>query len=269
MPARVRPAAVAGTFYPRRAAELRAALRELLRGPTEAGATGRARAYVVPHAGYVYSGHVAAHAYRRIGAAAPARVLLLGPTHRVACRGLALPGCDAFATPLGLVEVDEALAAAVGALPSVTTRPDVHAEEHALEVQLPFLQTVAPGASVLPVCVGDAAPAQVAAAIEAALSVDPATLVLVSSDLSHYHPDRTARALDADTVERVLSLDGPIQPGRACGCSPLNGLLVTASRRGWRPELLASATSADTVGDPYRVVGYASFEFRQGCDAAS
>lgn len=227
-----------------------------------------ADAYVVPHAGYVYSGHVAAHAYCRIAERQPPRVLLLGPTHRVACRGVALPGCDAFATPLGEVEVDRALVAAVHPMPYVATRADVHADEHALEVQLPFLQLCAPGVPVLPVCVGEATGAEVAAVVDAALTMDPATLVLVSSDLSHFHPDAEARALDAETILQVLALDGPVDHRRACGAAPLNGLLVAATRRAWRPELLAAATSADTIGDPDRVVGYAAFSFEGGHGAA-
>ena len=264
----VRPAAVAGQFYPSRRADLDAAVRRLL--DAAEGVCDGAAAYVVPHAGYVYSGHVAAHVFRRVGQAPPARVLLLGPTHRVGCRGLALPGADAFATPLGEVEIDPDLAGVVAALPAVATRPDVHADEHALEVQLPFLQVVAPGVRVLPVCAGDATPDDVAGVIDAVLRFDPATLVLVSSDLSHYHPDAEARALDAETLAQVLRLDGPVHHRRACGASPLNGLLVTAARRGWRPRVLASATSADTVGDRDRVVGYAAIEFRQdGPDGAS
>jgi AmmeMemoRadiSam system protein B len=265
----VRPAAVAGTFYPRQQAALSAMVADLLTGSAEPRHERPPVAYVVPHAGLVYSGHVAAHVYRQLRGAVPPRILLLGPTHRVACRGIALSGVRAFDTPLGQAQVDTDLAAALADVDHVTTRPDVHADEHALEVQLPFLQTVCPGVPVLPVCVGDADSDEVAAVIDASLAYDEQTLILVSSDLSHFLADAEARAIDAVTISSVLALSGPIDHRRACGAAPLNGLLVAAARRGWTPELLSYATSADTIGDRARVVGYAALRFDRTDHAAA
>lgn len=262
---RVRPAAVAGMFYPARAREVRSQVDELLAAAPPHPADGPIRALVVPHAGWVYSGHVAGRAHALVGRDRTSwtRVLLLGPTHRMACQGVALPGSDVFETPLGAVPVDVELAAVIEQLPQASQRPDVHRDEHSLEVQLPFLQVVAPDLPVLPVCCGVATPEQVAGVIDAALDHDPQTLVMVSSDLSHYLPDERARAVDAETIDQVLHLSGPLRPDQACGASPVNGLLVVAARRGWRPTLLAHATSADTIGDRDRVVGYAAFVFEE------
>lgn len=253
----VRRPAVAGSFYP---ADPRV-LADMVDGFLMAGAPLEAppKALVAPHAGYVYSGGVAGLAF---GTLAPVRalvrrVVLLGPTHRVAVRGLALPGCDALATPLGEIEVDAA--AAVG-LDHVVTRPDVHAQEHSLEVQLPFLQRALDDFTVVPLAVGSASPAEVAAVL-AALWGGPETLIVVSSDLSHYHSSATARALDAATIDAVLGLADDIAPEQACGAAPLNGLLAAAPRHGITPVLLGSCNSGDTAGDRGRVVGYAAFAF--------
>lgn len=219
--------------------------------------------YVVPHAGYIYSGSTAAHAYADLALEPPSRILLLGPTHRVYVEGLALSGADGFETPLGVVGTDRDLVTALQGSPAVSVRPDVHAEEHSLEVQLPFLQVVAPGVPVVPVAVGDAEATAVADVIEIALGL-PGTLLLVSTDLSHYHPYDDAAALDADTIERVIALDRTIPPDRACGAYPLNGALVAAQRHGWAPELLSACSSGDTAGTRDGVVGYAAFRLRTG-----
>ena len=192
----VRPAAVAGSFYPRDPEELSATVAALLAG--QHGPARPPKALIVPHAGYVYSGNVAAQAYASLGSAARAlrRVLLLGPSHREWFRGLAVPTAQAFATPLGQVRVDTAAVSRLCALPAVVRSDAAHALEHSLEVQLPFLQHLAPAAEIVPVVAGDASAAEVAAVIEE-LWDGAETLIVVSSDLSHYHSYRTARVLDA------------------------------------------------------------------------
>jgi MEMO1 family protein len=257
----VRSPAVAGQFYPAEPRSLRATIAELLDSvrPEPVPAAG----FVVPHAGYVYSGSTAAHAYAALALDPPARILLIGPTHRVYVAGLALSGADGFQTPLGVVRTDPELVAALSASRSVTTRPDVHADEHSLEVQLPFLQVVAPGVPVVPVAVGAADPTDVADAIETCLGLD-GTMLVVSTDLSHYHPYDDAAVLDADTIERIMALDRAIPPERACGAYPLNGALVAAQRHSWSPELLFACSSGDTAGTRDAVVGYAAFRLRRG-----
>ena len=255
----VRSPAVAGQFYPAQPARLERMIVELLGAvsPESVPAAG----YVVPHAGYIYSGSTAAHAYAALALDPPARILLLGPTHRVYLEGLALSGADGFETPLGVVGTDPELVAALQESPSVCVRPDVHAEEHSLEVQLPFLQVVAPGVPVVPVAVGAADATAVADVIEIALGV-PGTLLVVSTDLSHYHPYDDAAVLAADTIERIIALDRTIPPDRACGAYPLNGALVAAQRHSWTPELLSACSSGDTAGTRDGGVGYAAFRLR-------
>lgn len=255
----VRPPAVAGQFYPVHPARLTHMITELLAAvsPESVPAAG----YVVPHAGYIYSGSTAAHSYAALALDPPARILLIGPTHRVYVQGLALSGADGFETPLGVVGTDRDLVAALSESACVTVRPDVHADEHSLEVQLPFLQVVVPGVPVVPVAVGAADPTDVADVIERGLAL-PGTLLLVSTDLSHYHPYDEAAALDADTIERIMALDRTIPPDRACGAYPLNGALVAAQRHSWTPELLSACSSGDTAGTRDGVVGYAAFRLR-------
>jgi AmmeMemoRadiSam system protein B len=260
----VRPPAVAGSFYPGTRAALTAQIGDLLAEAGEPGAPTlpAPKALIVPHAGYIYSGPVAALGYALLRAHQDTyrRVVLLGPTHRVAVRGMALPGADAFATPLGEVLVDADLAARASAVMRVATRPDVHAQEHSLEVQLPFLQTVLPGVPVLPVAVGDATPAEVATLLDE-LWGGPETLVIVSSDLSHYHPYDEAAALDDATISQILSLQVPVYPQQACGAYPMNGLLLMAVEQGLVPRLLGACNSGDTAGDRDAVVGYACIAF--------
>lgn len=267
MDAVVRPPAVAGAFYPRRPDELRRTVEVSLRDAATRlpEPLVEAKALILPHAGYGYSGPTAALGYaglarRRVPVE---RVVLLGPCHRVWVEGLALPGADAFATPLGHVrlETPDALAA----LPQVATDPDAHAAEHSLEVHLPFLQVVLGDVPVVALAVGGASPAQVAEALDAVWGGDE-TLVVVSSDLSHYLPQQRAEAADAQTIEQVLRLDGPLTPRQACGAGPVNGLLVAAAERGLTPTLLGRCTSGEATvlrrdADPSRVVGYAAIAF--------
>ena len=262
----IRPAAVAGMFYPGTPAVLGAAVRAYL---AEAQSAAEAvapvpKALIVPHAGYVYSAAVAAPAYRRIAAARGTirRVVLLGPVHRVPVRGLALPAAQAFATPLGTVRVDADAVAHALEMPQVAVNEAAHALEHSLEVQLPFLQTVLDEFSVVPFAVGDASAEEVAAVIER-LWGGPETLIVVSSDLSHYHPYAAARQIDRGTAAAILALDAALDHEQACGATPINGLALCARRRHLEPELIDLRNSGDTAGDKSRVVGYAAFAFTQ------
>jgi AmmeMemoRadiSam system protein B len=261
---RVRPAAVAGAFYPAHAAELASQVDAYV----AQGASGRVpdsrrsiRAVVVPHAGYVYSGPVAGVAYARLSAARGRvrHVLLLGPAHYVPVHGLAVPSAGAFATPLGEISVDDRLRAGLLEQPGVTVDDVAHEPEHSLEVQLPFLQRTLPGADVLPVIVGRAAPGEVADAL-APWADDPETVLVVSSDLSHYLDYRTARARDAATADAIVARRAEdIADDDACGSRPVRGLLELARRRGWQVELLDLRNSGDTAGPRSQVVGYGAF----------
>ena len=228
------------------------------------------KAVIVPHAGYAYSGAVAGSAYARLAAGRDVirRVVLFGPTHRVPIRGLALPSARAFATPLGNIDVDRAAVAAALALPCVCESDAAHAFEHSLEVQLPFLQTVLGEFTIVPFAVGDATPQEVADVIRL-LWGGSETLIVVSSDLSHYHGYAEARAIDRATANDVLALSPTLDHEQACGATPINGLLLCARERGMRPELLDLRNSGDTAGDKSRVVGYASFAFAGGADGRS
>ena len=256
----VRPAAVAGLFYPGSAEQLGATVDALLAGvPARAL---RAKALIVPHAGYPYSGPVAAQAYGSLGSAARSlrRVVLLGPSHREWFHGLALPAAQAFATPLGVVRIDERAAQELRQLPGIVVSDVPHRLEHSLEVQLPFLQRVAPEAQIVPLVTGDASPAEVASVIDA-LWGDSDTLILVSSDLSHYHPYAVARGLDAATADAILAGKEALSGEEACGCVAVNGLTRSVRRHGLRGELLDLRNSGDTSGDRHRVVGYGAFGF--------
>ena len=262
----VRPAAVAGIFYPSAPAQLasdvHACLDEAVRTSTAHSTT--PKALIVPHAGLVYSGPIAGGAYARLaaGRATIRRVVILGPAHRVAVRGLALPSARAFATPFGTVEVDREAIAALAGLPQVVVSDAAHALEHSLEVQLPFLQTVLEDFRIVPFAVGAATAHQVAEVLDR-LWDGPETLIVVSSDLSHYHGYAEARAIDRASVERILALDGSLDHEEACGATPINGLILGARRRGLAPELIDLRNSGDTAGDRSRVVGYASLAFAE------
>ena len=258
----VRPAAVAGTFYPESAMRLAQEVGDLLAAASPRTTAIRPKAVIVPHAGYVYSGPIAASLYAMLAAlrATVSRVVLLGPTHRVAVAGLALPDCRAFATPLGTVPVDQRAAAAIADLPQVVVSAAAHAQEHSLEVQLPFLQTVLDDFSLLPLAVGEASPQAVAQVLERLWGGDE-TLIVVSSDLSHYLPYADARRIDAQTAQAIVDLDAAIDHRQACGATPINGLLLAARAHGLHAELLDLRNSGDTAGDRTRVVGYGAFAF--------
>lgn len=264
----VRQPAVAGAFYPGEGQALASTVASLLtaaHAETLADATSAPpKVLIVPHAGYIYSGLMAARAYARLAGvrATVRRVVLLGPVHRVPVRGLALPGAATFVTPLGSVEVDQQAVAELARLRQVVVSPAAHALEHSLEVQLPFLQTVLDDFKLLPLAVGDATPAEVAQVLEA-LWGGPETLIVISSDLSHYLPYRAAQNIDQDTVERILALRGPLTHEQACGGTPINGLLLAARHHHLQPRLLGLCNSGDTAGDQQRVVGYAAIAFTE------
>ena len=261
----VRPAAVAGLFYPGDAATLRAQIAGLLGAAGTPARDAAPKILLAPHAGYVYSGAVAAEAYATLGAAARERirrVVLLGPSHRVALRGLAAPTVEAFETPLGRIAIDRAALDSLADLPQVVARDDAHASEHALEVQLPFLQTVLADFRLVPLVVGHATPEAVAEVI-ARLWGGEETLIVISSDLSHYLPYARAQAADRATIDAVLRLDPALDHEQACGATPLAGALLAARAHGLAPRLLALCNSGDTAGDRARVVGYAAVAFER------
>jgi AmmeMemoRadiSam system protein B/AmmeMemoRadiSam system protein A len=266
----VRPAAVAGMFYPGDPRTLAAEVHELLEdvGTCEPR-LGYPKAIVVPHAGYIYSGPVAARAYDELFAARGAvrRVVLLGPTHRVAVKGLALPRARAFATPLGTVRVDTEALAAVRSLPQVVESDAAHALEHSLEVQLPFLQQVLGEFALVPFAVGMASVGEVAEVIER-LWGGPETLIVVSTDLSHYHSYEQAREIDRATIARIAAFASDIDHDEACGATPLNGLLHFSKNRNLSLKLLAACNSGDTAGDKTRVVGYSAFGLYDGAQVS-
>ena len=239
-----RPAAVAGMFYPGSPEALRDSVREFLAeaGPDDGVAP---KVLIVPHAGYVYSGSTAARAYatlRRI-AAQVRRVVVIGPAHRVAVRGVAIPSVDRFETPLGPVDLDRAVLDALAAEPHVVRSDRAHAAEHALEVQLPFLQEVLEDFTLVPLVVGDATPDEVAAVLERVWG-GPETLIVVSSDLSHYLPYDTARRVDAATLAQVLALGPELDHEQACGATPINALMHVARRRACARACLPHAVQA-------------------------
>jgi AmmeMemoRadiSam system protein B/AmmeMemoRadiSam system protein A len=223
------------------------------------------KALIVPHAGYIYSGPVAARAYDELAAARGIveRVVLLGPVHRVPVRGLALPGVEAFESPLGRVPVDAEAVQALASMRQVVTGPAAHAMEHSLEVQLPFLQKMLGDFTLVPLVVGDAKPQEVREVIER-LWGGPETLFVISTDLSHYHSYEEARAIDQATLARIASFDTDINHEEACGATPLNGFLAAAKTRELSIRLLGACNSGDTAGGKDRVVGYSSFALYEG-----
>jgi MEMO1 family protein len=262
----VRPAAVAGMFYPGDPTSLAAEIDELLGGVESlAPRLGFPKALIVPHAGYIYSGAVAAHAYEELAAARGVvrRVVLLGPVHRVAVRGLAVPSAGSFATPLGRVPIDHDALQAVSDLPQVVASDRAHALEHSLEVQLPFLQKQLGDFSLAPFAVGDASVGEVAAVIER-LWGGAETLIVISTDLSHYRAYDAARAIDAATLARIAARATDLNHEEACGATPLNGFLSVATTRALPVKLLAACNSGDTAGGKGKVVGYSAFAAYEG-----
>ena len=257
---RVRAPAVAGQFYPDAPDLLRASVRGYLRDATHVPAASP-KALIAPHAGYVYSGPIAGSAYARIEPLRDRieRVVLLGPAHRVFVRGLAAPEADFFETPLGSVPIDQDAIARIRALPQVGVSSDAHAFEHSLEVQLPFLQEVLGPFSLVPLVVGDATAEQVAEVLEQLWGGEE-TLIVVSSDLSHYHDYTTASRMDAATSRAIEALrPDAIDEDGACGRIPVQGLLLVAREHHLRAEAIDIRNSGDTAGPRDRVVGYGAY----------
>ncbi|MEI7893521.1 MAG: AmmeMemoRadiSam system protein B [Myxococcales bacterium] len=253
-----RKAAVAGTFYPDDDRELADRVDRLVACPQRRVAP---KALIAPHAGYVYSGITAGLAFSTLASHADSirRVVLLGPAHRVHLRGLALPGASAFNTPLGDVPVDSDAVRALEKFPAISTSPVAHAQEHSLEVELPFLQRVLAQFSLVPLVVGDASAETVAEILDALWGGDE-TLVIVSSDLSHYLPYDRARQVDTATAQAILQ-GMPLDSHQACGAQAINGFELVARKRGLEAELLDLRSSGDTAGPRREVVGYGAFAF--------
>jgi len=259
----VRPSAVSGGFYPDTAERLSFEVDALLSQALPPATARSPKALIAPHAGYVYSGGVAAHAYAQLRPEAETlrRVMLFGPAHFVGLRGLALPEAAAFETPLGKVQIDEDMAAHLERKHGVLRSAAAHAREHSLEVQLPFLQRTLKNFRIVPLVVGDASASEVATVIDSVWG-DQSTAIIVSSDLSHYLPYEEAIAQDRRTAEQILTL-GPerLSSHQACGANPINGLMLAASWHHLRPALLDLRNSGDTAGPRDRVVGYGAFAF--------
>jgi len=259
---RVREPAVAGIFYPADAPALRREVARCLAEAVPDTAGGPPpKAIIAPHAGYIYSGPVAGSAYARLKPLRGRirRVVLLGPAHRVGFRGLAASGAEAFRTPLGDLPVDRAALRALGDLPQVREYDTAHALEHSLEVHLPFLQEVLGEFQIVPLVVGDSEAAEVAEVLER-LWGGPETLVVISSDLSHYQDYASARTRDADTSRAIETLQPEaIDYEDACGRNPVNGLLLVARRHGYVVETIDLRNSGDTAGSRDRVVGYGAY----------
>jgi AmmeMemoRadiSam system protein B len=257
----VRQPAVAGSFYPAQEGQLRAAIATYLNDVKTEPRAARPKALIAPHAGYVYSGPIAASVYSPLlpFASELERVILLGPSHRVPLRGLAAPEAEAFATPLGMVPVDRDSVERVLGLPQVKLLESAHTAEHSLEVQLPFLQHILGSFSVVPFAVGEASPEEVAEVMEA-LWGGPETLIVVSSDLSHYYDYETARRLDEATTRAIEALDPDgLDEESACGRTPVRGLLLAARRHDLEVRTLDLRNSGDTAGPRDQVVGYGAY----------
>jgi len=255
----IRPPAVAGMFYPDAPAVLQQTVSALLNESITANRL--PKAIIVPHAGYIYSGSIAARAYAQLQPAHDLikKVVLLGPSHRVSFRGLAISSADYFQTPLGEIPLDRNTLDKLPGYKSVVQLDAAHQDEHSLEVHLPFLQAVLDDFMLIPMVVGEASPADVCNVLDAIWG-GPETLIVISSDLSHYHDYDTARAMDSHTSHTIESLDYKALHGEdACGCYPLNGLLMCAHQRGLQVTTLDLRNSGDTAGTRDQVVGYGAW----------
>lgn len=259
----IRPSAVAGLFYPARATELENLLSEQFESLPHQSHY-HPKALIVPHAGYVYSGRVAAKAFQSLRHLADEirRVVLIGPSHRVPFRGIAISNADYFATPFGSVAVDKASIARLAKLETVQFLEDAHANEHSLEVQLPFLQFVLNQFEIVPIVTGEANPESVAEVINTAVDDAGDTLIVISSDLSHYLDYESARRIDQFTSQAIISLDNhDIDPYRACGCVGIRGFLEYARQLQLQGKVISLCNSGDTAGKKDSVVGYGAYLF--------
>jgi len=258
----IRPPAAAGSFYPAQANRLRETVESLLSDADGVAPPQPAKAVIAPHAGYIYSGAIAGKAFATLGAASSfLRAVVVGPAHFVPHRGLAVPTVDAFRTPLGDVRLDRDAIAAISDLPQVHLADAPHQPEHAIEVELPFLQTLLGDFSLVPLVVGDA-PAHEVAQVLDRLWNGPDSMIVISSDLSHYEEYQDATNHDAATAAAIERFDDDaLGPRDACGYLPIAGLLIEARRRGLTVQRLDLRNSGDTAGPKDQVVGYGAWAF--------
>ena len=254
----IRSPAVAGAFYPADESELISSVDAMLDSVHDDGWA--PKVIIAPHAGHIYSGSVAACAYSRLKKADPPirQVVLLGPSHRVGFNGIAVPTSTAYMTPLGEIPIDSAAIRKVLGLGGTGFLDEAHAQEHSLEVHLPFLQRVLASFTLVPLVIGDAKKEEVAAVLNE-LWGGPETLIVISTDLSHFHPYEEARKIDAKTSAKILALDASLVGEEACGCRPLNGLLHLLKNKGLKVEQVTVQNSGDTAGTKDRVVGYGAY----------
>ncbi|MBN1247947.1 MAG: AmmeMemoRadiSam system protein B [Anaerolineae bacterium] len=258
----IRPPAVAGMFYPGDADELREMIARYM-ADASPETLGPVHAVIVPHAGYVYSGPVAAYAYKLLQSQErqPNRIFLLGPSHRSWFPSVAIADVDGFETPLGVQPVDRAFAQTLAEdsdLFSAITSP--HVPEHCLEVQVPFIQTIFPETPIVPMLFGETDPIAVAKALKGHLGDED--LIIVSSDLSHYHDNQRAHAIDQRFLNALLRGDHEgVLHGEACGQAPILTLMTLLEYFDWQPHLLDYRTSGDTAGGQRQVVGYAAVAY--------
>ena len=258
-----RPAAVAGMFYPANAAQLRQDIDYYLDQATTQQQP--PKAIIVPHAGYIYSGPIAASAYTNLRSLQHQikKVVLLGPAHRVPFQGLAAPSVDFFSTPLGKIKIDHAAIQSVRHLPQIVILDTAHELEHSLEVQLPFLQVVLDDFELIPLVVGEASKQDVADVLNILWGGEE-TLIVISSDLSHYNSYQVAQQMDLETSHAIEKLQPEkIHYDMACGRNPVNGLLEVAKQKHLRVTTLDCRNSGDTAGDKNRVVGYGAYAFSE------
>lgn len=258
----IRPPAVAGMFYPGDADALRQFVVNNL-DECDPPPSSAPKAIISPHAGFIYSGPIAAHVYRLLQNAADQikKVVLLGPSHRVPILGLAASSAEYFSTPLGNIPIDTDAVNELLELPQVKILNEAHMMEHSLEVQLPFLQTVLNDFTLIPLVVGDASAKEVAEVLEK-LWGDDETLVVISSDLSHYHDYKTAQKMDQATSEAIINLDSDkLGYDDACGRIPITGLLTIARQKSLKAKIIDLRNSGDTAGDKSQVVGYGAYAF--------
>lgn len=255
-----RPAAVNGIFYPATAAALRTQVTRLLAEADALPTQPQPVALIVPHAGYIYSGAVAASAFTRLKGRADAiqRLVIIGPAHRQWVQGLAVPTVENFETPLGDVPLDRQQIDRLLQLPFVAANDCAHAEEHCIEVQLPFLQTLLRRFSLIPLLAGDTSAEQIRQVIDLCMQ-SPGTLVVISSDLSHFLDYQAATALDRLTARSIEMLDPAIDREQACGRLPILGMMAYAREHGWSIRLVDLRNSGDTAGTRDQVVGYGAF----------
>ena len=274
---KMRAPAVAGQFYPGDPGKLRRVVNEYIshgtqpKGAAPKGAAAKgaalkgaaAKAIIAPHAGYIYSGPIAGSSYAYLAKlkSQPRRVVLIGPSHWARVAGLAASSAQAFVTPLGNVPIDAAAMETVLVLPQVIIQDEAHVREHCLEVHLPFLQTIFDDFVLVPLVVGDASASEVAEVLKL-LWVDQETIVVISSDLSHYHDYETAVMLDKITSQAIEELR-PLKEGQACGRKAINGLLYFAKQVDLHPETVDLRNSGDTAGPKDRVVGYGAYVFHE------